>query len=160
VHFAEPDDYGPQWSGRWAIGPLPMIPEPWRLKTERSTAKQFQVVKRLLNDAGTERVVCATDAGREGENIFRLIYEHARCRKPVQRLWVSSLTDEAIREGCDFVVWKELGGKRLTGKQVHASIGKGKTGLLEGFKSESGKRFDARLRLDPQWRVVFDLPPR
>ena len=99
VHFAEPDDYGPQWSGRWAAGQLPMIPEQWRLKTERSTAKQFQLVKRLINDAGTEQVVCATDAGREGENIFRLIYEHARCRKPVQRLWVSSLTDEAIREG-------------------------------------------------------------
>jgi DNA topoisomerase-3 len=99
VHFAEPDDYGHQWSGRWATDQLPMIPDQWQLKTERSTARQFQVVKRLINDAGTERVVCATDAGREGENIFRLIYEHARCRKPVQRLWVSSLTDEAIRDG-------------------------------------------------------------
>ena len=99
LHFAEPDDYGPQWSGRWATDQLPMIPEHWKLKTERSTAKQFQVVKRLINDPGTEQVVCATDAGREGENIFRLIYAHARCRKPFQRLWVSSLTDEAIREG-------------------------------------------------------------
>ena len=99
VHFAEPDDYGPPWSGRWSSDPLPMIPEQWRLKTARSTVKQFQVVKRLINDAGTEQIVCATDAGREGENIFRLIYEHARCRKPVQRLWVSSLTDEAIGEG-------------------------------------------------------------
>jgi len=99
VHFAEPDEYGPQWSGRWATGQLPMIPEHWQLKTQRSTVKQFQVVKRLINGAGTEQIVCATDAGREGENIFRLIYEHARCRKPVQRLWVSSLTDEAIGEG-------------------------------------------------------------
>jgi DNA topoisomerase-3 len=88
VHFAQPDEYGSQWSGRWSVSQLPMIPERWRLKTERSTAKQFHVVKRLINDAGTEQVVCATDAGREGENIFRLIYEHARCRKPVQRLWV------------------------------------------------------------------------
>ena len=99
VHFAEPDDYGPPWSGRWSSDPLPMIPEQWRLKTARSTVKQFQVVKRVINDAGTEQIVCATDAGREGENIFRLIYEHARCRKSVQRLWVSSLTDEAIGEG-------------------------------------------------------------
>ena len=99
VHFAEPDDYGPPWDGRWSIGQLPMIPEQWQLKTARSTVKQFQVVKRLINDTGTEQIVCATDAGREGENIFRLIYEHARCRKPVQRLWVSSLTDEAIGEG-------------------------------------------------------------
>ncbi len=99
VHFAEPDDYGPQWSGRWSRGQLPMIPEQWQLKTQRSTVKQFQVVKKLMNAAGSEQIVCATDAGREGENIFRLIYEHARCRKPYQRLWVSSLTDEAIGEG-------------------------------------------------------------
>jgi DNA topoisomerase-3 len=62
------------------------------------------------------------------------------------------------REGCDFVVWKEIGGKRLTEKQVQALIGKGKTGLLKGFKSNSGKKFDARLRLDPQWQVVFAFP--
>ncbi len=99
VHFAEPDDYGPQWSSRWSVGQLPMIPEQWKLKTARSTVKQFQVVKKLINDVGSEQIVCATDAGREGENIFRLIYEHARCRKPVQRLWISSLTDEAIGEG-------------------------------------------------------------
>ena len=61
--------------------------------------KQFQVVKKLINDARTEQLICATDAGREGENIFRLIYEHAHCNKPYQRLWVSSLTDEAIGEG-------------------------------------------------------------
>jgi hypothetical protein len=71
VRFAEPDNYGPHWSGRWATDQLPMIPEQWRLKTERSTAKQFQLVKRLINDAATEEVACATDAGREGENIFR-----------------------------------------------------------------------------------------
>jgi DNA topoisomerase-3 len=64
------------------------------------------------------------------------------------------------REGCHFVVWKEIGGKRLTEKQVHALIGKGKTGLLKGFKSKSGEKFDARLRLDPKWEVVFELPGR
>ena len=99
VHFAEPDDYGPQWSSRWSAGQLPMVPQYWKLKTARSTVKQFQVVKKLINDARTEQLICATDAGREGEHIFRLIYEHARCNKPVQRLWVSSLTDEAIGEG-------------------------------------------------------------
>ena len=99
VHFAEPDDYGPPWSGRWSTGQLPMVPQQWKLKTARSTMKQFQVVKKLINDARTEQLICATDAGREGENIFRLIYEHAHCNKPVQRLWVSSLTDEAIGEG-------------------------------------------------------------
>ena len=99
VHFAEPDDYGPAWKGRWSFGQLPMIPEQWKLKTTGSTADQFQIVKKLLNDSETKEVVCATDAGREGENIFRLIYEHARCKKPFKRLWISSLTDEAIRGG-------------------------------------------------------------
>ena len=99
VQFAEPDDYGPPWKGRWSFAQLPMIPEQWKLKTTRSTSDQYQIVKKLLNSPQTERVICATDAGREGEHIFRLIYEHARCKKPFSRLWVSSLTDEAIRGG-------------------------------------------------------------
>ena len=101
VHFAEPDDYGPDWAGRWSLKQLPMIPERWRLRGNKKTAAQYRTVKVLLTAADTERVVCATDAGREGELIFRLIAEHARCRKPVERLWVSSLTDEAIRAGLD-----------------------------------------------------------
>ncbi len=99
VHLAEPDDYGPPWKGRWSAGQLPMIPDQWRLKLSPKTAEQFQVVKGLITDPAHERLVCATDAGREGEHIFRLIYEQARCRKPFDRLWVSSLTDEAIRAG-------------------------------------------------------------
>jgi len=99
VQLAEPDDYGPPWLGRWSAGQLPMIPEHWRLKLASKTAEQFKIVKGLINDPANARLVCATDAGREGEHIFRLIYEHARCRKPFDRLWVSSLTDEAIRAG-------------------------------------------------------------
>ena len=99
VHFAEPDDYGAHWAGRWSMGQLPMIPEHWRLRTDKKTSAQFRIVKALLTAPDTERVVCATDAGREGELIFRLIVEHARCQKPVERLWISSLTPEAIRAG-------------------------------------------------------------
>ena len=99
VQFAEPDDYGPPWKGRWSFAQLPMIPEQWKLKTTRSTSDQYQIVKKLLNSPQTERVICATDAGREGEHIFRLIYQHTRCKKPFSRLWISSLTDEAIRGG-------------------------------------------------------------
>ncbi len=99
VQFAEPDDYGPPWKGRWSAGQLPMIPDPWRLKLQPKTAAQFKVLKGLINDPVHERLVCATDAGREGEHIFRLIYEQARCTKPFDRLWVSSLTDESIRAG-------------------------------------------------------------
>lgn len=99
VQFAEPDDYGGDWAGRWSMAQLPMLPETWRLKLVSRAAEQFKIVKGLLSAPDTESVVCATDAGREGELIFRFICEHARCRRPVQRLWVSSLTDEAIRAG-------------------------------------------------------------
>ncbi len=99
VHFAEPDDYGAEWAARWSMGQLPMIPGRWRLRTDKKTAAQFRIVRDLISAADTERVICATDAGREGELIFRLIVEHARCRKPIERLWVSSLTPEAIRAG-------------------------------------------------------------
>ena len=99
VHFAEPDDYGGAWAARWSLAQLPMIPESWQLRTAERTASQLRIIEKLLNAPETASIICATDAGREGEHIFRLIYEHARCRKPVQRLWVSSLTDEAIREG-------------------------------------------------------------
>ncbi|WP_373509872.1 DNA topoisomerase 3, partial [Thiocapsa sp.] len=103
VQYAEPDEYGDaqgvDWAGRWSLGQLPMIPEAWKLETAKQTAAQFKVVKALITAPDTERLVCATDAGREGEHIFRLIYRHARCKKPFDRLWISSLTDEAIREG-------------------------------------------------------------
>ena len=62
VHFFEPDDYGGIWKGRWSLGQLPMVPKPWKLKTEEGTRKQFQVIKRLINDARTQEVICATDA--------------------------------------------------------------------------------------------------
>ena len=101
VHLAEPDAYGEAWAARWSFAQLPMLPERWRLRTDKKTAAQFKIVKALLTDSATERVICATDAGREGELIFRLIAEHARCRKPVQRLWISSLTDAAIRAGLE-----------------------------------------------------------
>ena len=109
VQFAEPDEYGPPWKGRWSFEQLPMVPETWKLKTSRSTSDQYQIVKKLINDPQTDEIICATDAGREGENIFRLIYEHARCKKPCKRLWISSLTDAAVqagfralKEGADF----------------------------------------------------------
>lgn len=97
VRYAEPDDYGDAWSGKWGFHQLPMIPETWLLKVPKETARQFETVRALIN--GAERVVCATDAGREGEHIFRLIYARAGCTAPVERLWVSSLTHEALQVG-------------------------------------------------------------
>lgn len=97
VRYAEPDDYGDAWSGKWGFHQLPMIPETWLLTVPKETAQQFETVRRLIN--GAERVICATDAGREGEHIFRLIYARAGCTAPVERLWVSSLTQEALKAG-------------------------------------------------------------
>ena len=68
VHFAEPDEYGPPWNQRWSFAQLPMIPQQWKLKTARATSDQYQIVKKLLNDPQTKEVICATDAGREGEH--------------------------------------------------------------------------------------------
>jgi len=99
VHLAEPDEYGPPWSERWSLAQLPMIPQQWKFKTHPSTASQYNILKKLITAADTDELICATDAGREGEHIFRLIYQHARCSKPFRRLWISSLTDAAIQQG-------------------------------------------------------------
>ncbi|MET0402546.1 MAG: DNA topoisomerase 3 [Cystobacter sp.] len=98
VGLAQPHEMRPEWK-RWQRELLPMLPPDWPLVVEEKTASQFQVVRRVLTAPEVDSVVCATDAGREGELIFRYIYEAAGCRKPVRRLWVSSLTEGAIREG-------------------------------------------------------------
>lgn len=99
VTLCDPDELNPAWK-RWSMDYLPMLPE--QLKTKvipGSTHAQYDLLERLMNSAEVERIVCATDSGREGELIFRYIYHQAGCRKPVDRLWISSMTDAAIREG-------------------------------------------------------------
>lgn len=98
VRLAEPQEINPTWS-RWQWASLPMLPESWPLQEVHSTRSQLAVVRRLLRRRDVKRVVCATDAGREGELIFRRIQEATGCRKPVMRLWISSLTPGAIRAG-------------------------------------------------------------
>lgn len=98
VGLAEPEGIRPEWK-RWRRQDLPMLPQEWPLSVFASTRPQFEVVRRVLNAPDVESVICATDAGREGELIFRFIYEAAKCRRPVSRLWISSLTESAIREG-------------------------------------------------------------
>ena len=83
----------------WKVEDLPLFPEPFQLKVLESSARQYEIVKELMNDPEVDRIVCATDAGREGELIFRYIYQMAGCDKPVDRLWISSLTYRAIKEG-------------------------------------------------------------
>jgi DNA topoisomerase-3 len=98
VALGQPHDIDPAWK-RWSRETLPMLPRSFPLVVVPETEDQFDVVRRILTDSAHERVVCATDAGREGELIFRYVYEAAACRKPVSRLWISSLTPEAIRAG-------------------------------------------------------------
>ncbi|MDY7225982.1 DNA topoisomerase 3 [Hyalangium rubrum] len=98
VGLAQPHEVRPEWK-RWSREQLPMLPQQWPLVVSERTRSQFAVVREVLNAPEVSGVVCATDAGREGELIFRYIYEAAGCHKPVKRLWVSSLTESAIREG-------------------------------------------------------------
>ena len=81
---------------RWEIGDLPIIPNPFQLKVLESTEHQYEIIESLMNDPDIDSIVCATDAGREGELIFRYIYQKAGCKKPVERLWIASLTYRAI----------------------------------------------------------------
>ena len=96
--LAQPHEIDPAWR-QWRRDLLPMLPEHWPLIVSEKTKDQFEVVRKIVNSPRITRVVCATDAGREGELIFRYIYEAARCEKPFSRLWISSLTPDAIRKG-------------------------------------------------------------
>jgi DNA topoisomerase-3 len=98
VALAEPGQMNPEWQ-TWRRDRMPILPESWPLVVVDRAKEQFAAVKRVLSDPEVTEVVCATDAGREGELIFRQLYEAAKCRRPVRRLWISSLTPEAIREG-------------------------------------------------------------
>jgi DNA topoisomerase-3 len=98
VALKEPEEYDPVHK-RWALKTLPIVPEEMELKVLPKTGKQFQLIKRLMSRPEVSSIICATDAGREGELIFRYIYQLAGCTKPFQRLWISSMTDEAIKEG-------------------------------------------------------------
>ncbi|MGC9951146.1 MAG: DNA topoisomerase 3 [Bryobacteraceae bacterium] len=98
VALAQPHEIQPEWK-QWRRDLLPMLPREWPLVVYEKTQPQFEVVRRILNSPKVARLVCATDAGREGELIFRYIYEAAGCRKPFSRLWISSLTEDAIRKG-------------------------------------------------------------
>jgi DNA topoisomerase-3 len=98
VGLAQPHEIRDEWR-RWDAAQLPMLPERFPLVPRESSLDQLKVVRRLFNGRGVKEIVCATDAGREGELIFRWIYDMVECTKPVRRLWISSLTPDAIRQG-------------------------------------------------------------
>lgn len=98
VGLKYPNGYGNGWEQKWSFSQLPMIPEKWLFKVTDSTKAQYNIIKDLMNRGDVTEIICATDADREGECIFRYVYNMARCRKPVKRLWVSSLEESAIRK--------------------------------------------------------------
>ena len=100
VELAPPDAYDPRYS-KWRYDDLPIVPSPWQYQVLPNTKMQFQVLHQLMGRDDVDTVVCATDAGREGELIFRLTYNLCKCTKPVKRLWISSLEETAIRKGFD-----------------------------------------------------------
>ena len=100
VELASADAYDPKYS-KWNYDDLPIVPRPWQYQVLPDTKKQFDILRQLMRREDVDMVVCATDAGREGELIFRLTYEMCGCAKPVKRLWISSMEESAIRRGFD-----------------------------------------------------------
>jgi DNA topoisomerase-3 len=108
VESAKPEAYGEQYA-EWNLSNLPIIPEKWKYTVKKETAAQYKIVKELMSRSSINEVICATDAGREGELIFRSVYHNAGCKKPIKRLWISSMEEAAIaegfrnlREGCEY----------------------------------------------------------
>ena len=115
VELSPPERYDERFA-KWRLEDLPILPKKWLYEVSAATRKQFRIVSGLMNAPGTaeaksvlsgskeflvpvDSIICATDAGREGELIFRLVYNQCRCKKPFERLWISSMEDAAIREG-------------------------------------------------------------
>ena len=98
VELADPEEYKPEYK-QWKTEDLPMLPDPFKLVVIPQTSKQYSAVKAQLQRKDVGEVIIATDAGREGELVARLILKKTGCRKPIKRLWISSVTDKAIRDG-------------------------------------------------------------
>ena len=98
VELSQPEAYDEKYA-KWRYDDLPILPEHWQYQVSASTKKQFGIPKKLMQRKDVESLICATDAGREGELIFSLVYHQCGCKKPVERLWISSMEDSAIREG-------------------------------------------------------------
>ena len=98
VELAPPNAYGERYI-KWSVADLPILPQKWQYLVSASTKKQFGILQDLMHRPDVESIVCAMDAGREGELIFRLVYQQTGCKKPFSRLWLSSMEDSAIRDG-------------------------------------------------------------
>lgn len=100
IQMANPDVYDEKYA-KWNMADLPIIPSDYKYEVAKATKKQFNILKKLMNDKEVDTVINACDAGREGESIFRLVYNQVNCKKKMKRLWISSMEDNAIKEGFD-----------------------------------------------------------
>ena len=98
IQMANPDAYDEKYA-KWNIEDLPIVPKEYKYEVAKATKKQFNILKKLMNDKDVDIVINACDAGREGESIFRLVYNQANCKKKMKRLWISSMEDSAIKAG-------------------------------------------------------------
>ena len=98
VTLAEPEDYDENYK-KWNFSALPILPDEMKLKAIKQTRDQLKILHKWMNSPEIDSLICATDSGREGELIFRYIYDITKCKKPFERLWISSMTEEAIKEG-------------------------------------------------------------
>ncbi|HEP7453708.1 TPA: DNA topoisomerase 3 [Streptococcus pyogenes] len=100
IQMANPDSYDEKYA-KWNMADLPIIPREYKYEVAKATKKQFNILKKLMNDKEIDMVINACDTGREGESIFRLVYNQVNCKKKMKRLWISSMEDSAIKEGFD-----------------------------------------------------------
>ena len=100
IQMANPDAYDEKYA-KWNMADLPIIPSDYKYEVAKATKKQFNILKKLMNDKEVDTIINACDAGREGESIFRLVYNQVNCKKKMKRLWISSMEDSAIKEGFD-----------------------------------------------------------
>ena len=98
IRMSNPESYDEQYR-KWNMGDLPIFPKEYKYEVSKYTKKQYCILKKLLIDKNVREVINACDAAREGELIFRLVYNQTRCKKPVKRFWISSMEDRAIEEG-------------------------------------------------------------
>ncbi|MCL2159320.1 MAG: toprim domain-containing protein, partial [Oscillospiraceae bacterium] len=98
TELAEPEMYDEKFKA-WKLEALPIIPDSFKTVVSKKTSDQYKILKELMNSKDVTEIICATDAGREGELIFRRIYQKAGCAKPVKRLWISSMETAAIKQG-------------------------------------------------------------
>lgn len=129
VTLADPEAYNPKYKS-WNMEDLPMLPEKWELVVIGQTSKQYSQVKTQLYRKDVQNIIIATDAGREGELVARWILEKANCRKPIKRLWISSVTDKAIREG-----FQKLQDGRNYNYLYHAASSRAKADWMVGINA-------------------------